>query len=244
MEVFSDIRFLSLLGFGFLLGLKHALDIDHIVAVSTIVSERKSFFRSTIIGTLWGIGHTAALLVVGTLVLYFDIQVSETVAAWMELGVACVLIGLGIHLLVKIRRGAVLHVHVHQHHQHLHFHPHIHEPSRENDFQNENHHNTNVGKKPLLVGVVHGLAGSAAIMLIVLTSISSQFVGLLYIMIFGIGSIVGMAVVSIVVSIPVFFASKHANIMKRVQIGAAMLSIIVGLLLGGKIAFSLSQSIL
>lgn len=123
-----DGMILTAIGVGFVLGLRHALDPDHIVAVSTIVSECKSFRRSSLVGTFWGLGHTLSLLLVGVAVVSFKLNLSERVAAWMEFAVALMLVVLGINAVVNAIRGWKLHVHTHEHDGQKHVHLHVHRP--------------------------------------------------------------------------------------------------------------------
>src|SRR5262249_17919018 len=142
---------------------------------STIVSERKGFWSSSIVGAVWGLGHTASLVIVGLIVVAFHVQIPSLVANLMEFGVALMLISLGANVLWKIHKGAKFHIHTHVHHHHLHVHPHLHEESPEMvDDHVSTHHQAGVGKKPFFVGMVHGMAGSAALMLVVLATISSR----------------------------------------------------------------------
>lgn len=220
---------ISILGLGFVLGLKHAVDADHLIAVSTIVSERKGFWSSSIVGTLWGIGHTASLLTVGLVVVAFHVQIPDTLAQAMEFSVALMLILLGSNVLWKMRNGATLHVHAHDHGGRVHVHPHLHErPDGDNGGAVHQHH-AKVGKKPFFVGMVHGLAGSAALMLVVLSTISSQAVGLMYIAIFGTGSIGGMFLMSFLIGLPFTFTSKYERLNKIVRTSAGILSVIFGM---------------
>jgi len=175
---------------------------------------------------------------VGILVLFFNIRLPDILIPWFECSVALLLIGLGIHLLWKIRHGAVLHSHVHYHHQHLHVHPHIHESTSEHRHEELSHHDVKVTKKPLFIGVMHGLAGSASLMLMILSSIPSRIIGVLYIVIFGIGSIAGMALISTMISIPFSLAHTHSTLLKAIQVCAAVMSILVGILLTSQIAFA------
>jgi high-affinity nickel permease len=238
MESFASTQILFLLGLGFLLGLKHALDIDHIVTVSMIVSEKKGLLRSIVVGITWGLGHTGALLVVGIVVLFFNIHIPDVVIPWIELAVALVLIILGIRLLIKIRHGAVLHMHVHQHQHHFHLHPHIHETLDEHRHEDSNHHTVAVNRKPFFIGILHGLAGSGALMIVILTSIPSRLIGILYITVFGFGSVIGMALISMALNIPFSLATKHPKVMKSIQASAALLSILVGIGLTAQIVFA------
>ncbi len=152
------------------------------------MSERKSLWSSAIVGGIWGLGHTISLLVVGVFVLLLDFQVTEQIENMLELGVGVMLIFLGLNVIQKIARGGTFHFHTHEHAQHVHTHPHLHTDSPEAD-EPHTHHGLSFSPRPLVIGLVHGLAGSAALMLLVLPTIESRAVGLLYIIVFGIGSI-------------------------------------------------------
>lgn len=190
---------LATLGLGFLLGLKHATEADHLAAVSTIVSEKRSLWHSAAVGALWGAGHTVSLFVAGVFVLYLGVVIPERVANILELAVAIMIVLLGMRL---------LHLHVHSHTHGGKSHVHIH-------FQNETHtegaHTGLTGWRPLLIGIVHGLAGSAALTLLVLTQVVRSGgvpLGLAYLAIFGIGSIGGMLVMSTLIGLPFSFGIR------------------------------------
>jgi ABC-type nickel/cobalt efflux system permease component RcnA len=229
---------LGALGLGFVLGLKHALDADHIVAVSTIVSEHRSLARSSLIGTFWGIGHTASLLMVGLLVIGLRLTIPDRVALSLEFCVAVMLIILGANLLRKSIHFK-LHAHAHAHpsddlaeqHAHLHVHaPGVH--------HHEAHRLLAGAKRPLLVGMMHGLAGSAALMLLVLTSIPSPLLGLAYIGVFGVGSIVGMLIMSSVIGLPfVWTARRFGRLNQGIKVTAGVFSTAFGLFLAWQIGF-------
>ncbi len=225
---------LSILGLGFVLGLKHALDADHLVAVSTIVSERKGFWSSSIVGALWGLGHTASLLIVGLIVIAFHFQIPDKIAMGMEFSVALMLIILGANVLWKIKKGTTFHVHTHEHNHHLHVHPHLHEHAHEQS----HHHTAKVGKKPFFVGMVHGMAGSAALMLVVLATISSRALALLYIAIFGIGSVGGMFLMSALIGLPFSITSKHDRLNSIIRTSAGIISVCFGLFYAWQIGIS------
>jgi hypothetical protein len=216
---------LSTLGLGFVLGLKHALDADHLVAVSTIVNERKGFWSSSIVGAFWGLGHTASLLIVGLIVIALHFEIPEKIAAGMEFMVAVMLVALGANVLWKIKRGATLHLHAHEHHHFSHVHPHLHEPGKDHSHE----HVPAVGRKPFLVGMMHGMAGSAALMLVVLATIPSKMLALLYIGIFGFGSVGGMFVMSALIGLPFSFASKHDRVNRIIRASAGIVSVCFGL---------------
>ena len=191
---------LSLLGLGFVLGLKHALDADHLAAVSTIATEKRSLLSSSLIGIWWGLGHTISLLIAGVLVMLLHVQIGPRTEMALEFCVGIMLIVLGANALRKLIRGGRVHVHAHEHEGHWHVHPHIHEQAK-HDVPHA-HHGLKVGARPLLIGMIHGMAGSAALTLLVLATISSTLVGFLYIAIFGVGSIGGMAIMSALFALP------------------------------------------
>jgi ABC-type nickel/cobalt efflux system permease component RcnA len=210
---------ISILFFGFLIGLKHAVEADHLAAVSTIVTERKSLFSSALVGGIWGLGHTIALLAVGVLVLLLDFQISERAESILELGVGIMLVFLGLNVMVKIIRGGKLHFHAHEHGGHAHVHPHLHDAHRGGGGEHKHsaaephtHHDFSLSPRPLFIGLIHGLAGSAGLMLLVLPTIESRAVGLLYIVVFGVGSIIGMMLMSLLVSVPLQFTALRFNL--------------------------------
>ncbi len=217
---------ISILGLGLVLGLKHALDADHLVAVSTIVSERKGFWSSSIVGVLWGLGHTASLLVVGLIVIAFHFRIPDAIATMMEFGVALMLILLGVNVLWKIGKGATLHVHAHEHGHHVHVHPHLHEQAANGP---HHHHSLTIGKKPFFVGVVHGMAGSAALMILVLATISSHTLAVMYIAIFGIGSVGGMFLMSLLIGLPFSFTARRERFNTVARTSAGILGVCYGI---------------
>ncbi len=190
---------------GGILGIKHAFEPDHIVAVSTIVTQTKNLSKGAVAGIFWGIGHTATLFLVGSTVLIFKLTIPVKLALSVEFGVGVLLVILGaLTLLSWFKKKA--HYHAHEpHNSEGHFHTH---ESRDDHLHN---HEFKPQFKTLLIGVVHGLAGSAALVLLVLTTIDSVLGGLTYIFIFGIGSIVGMLLVSAVISLPLVFSTKRFN---------------------------------
>jgi nickel/cobalt exporter len=232
-QSFASLGAFALLGLGLIFGLKHATEADHIVAVSTIVSEQRNIFRAGLVGGLWGIGHTISLLVVGAIVLVLRIAISTRVAGWLEFGIALMIIGLGINALVRaLRHRNDVHVHQHSHDWTTHAHIHFHEEGEEHlePVKPHSHRVSRIGVKPLLVGAAHGLAGSAALTLLVLTQIESVALGLLYLAIFGIGSVVGMLLMSSLVGLPfVLSARRLSGVSNGLQTAAGAVSIAFGL---------------
>jgi ABC-type nickel/cobalt efflux system permease component RcnA len=222
----------SVLGLGLVFGLKHAMEADHLAAVSTIVSERKSLLSSTLVGGLWGVGHTISLLIAGVMVILLHIEIGERLAMALEFCVALMLITLGVNAINKLRRGGRLHLHSHEHGGRPHVHPHLHENAKASEPP------TRVGTRPLVVGMIHGLAGSAALMLLVLSTIPSPLVGMVYIIVFGLGSIGGMMLMSALVGLPLRLTATRflrANIAVRGV--AAVFSLGFGLFMVYQIGF-------
>lgn len=205
---------LALLGLGFVFGLKHATEVDHVVAVSTIVSEQRNVLRSALVGGLWGVGHTASLVVVGGVVLALRVAIPERVSNWLEFCVALMIIGLGATAFVRALRGrADVHIHRHSHdgltHAHIHFHEHG--TGHAGVGASHSHAVSGVGIKPFLVGAMHGLAGSAALTLLVLTQIKSAALGLAYLAVFGLGSILGMLLMSGLIGLPFALSARRLS---------------------------------
>jgi len=225
----------ALLGLGLIFGLKHAMEVDHVVAVSTIVSEHRNLFRATLVGALWGLGHTVSLVVVGTLVLIFRIAIPPALANWLEFGVALMIIALGGLAVWRVfRRRADVHVHRHSHdgdsHVHIHFHEHGTEHNRViPKATSHSHAISQVGFKPLLVGAMHGLAGSAALTLLILTKIQSVSLGLIYLLLFGVGSTVGMLLMSGLIGLPFALSARRlTGFNSGLQTVAGVISIAFG----------------
>jgi ABC-type nickel/cobalt efflux system permease component RcnA len=232
----------ALLGLAF--GLKHATEVDHVVAVSTIVSEHRNVLRSALVGGLWGAGHTASLIIVGAVVLVFRVTIPMPVADWLEFGVALMIIALGVLAVRRVLRNRPdVHLHRHSHNGHSHMHIHFHQQGTEHETANaldqlkesatqasHSHAISQVGFKPVLVGAMHGLAGSAALTLLVLTQVQSVSLGLLYLGLFGIGSTLGMLLMSGLIGLPFAISGRRlASLNCGLQTAAGCLSVAFGL---------------
>lgn len=220
----------GVMALGFFLGLKHATEADHLAAVSTIVSERKSLWSSALIGGIWGLGHTISLALAGIFVLLLNFQISEKTERILEFCVGMMLLLLGLNVLRKIVQGGNIHFHSHEHGTREHVHPHLHEKAKADE--TNSHHGFKFSPRALLIGMVHGLAGSAALMLLVIPTIESPTLGLLYILIFGIGSIGGMMLMSFLVGLPFHLtASRFNRFNNLLQGGAGLVSMVIGLMI-------------
>ena len=237
----TSLYFALLLGFG--LGVKHATDADHLVAVTTIVSEQRSLRGSAWVGLLWGIGHSASLLFAGLLVILLNVTIPASLAHALEFTVALMIVLLGGRLLYTLlRRGRRVHTHPHVHdgfaHAHIHFHEeddaHAVSNAVREPFEPSHHHAARfTGWRSMVVGVVHGLAGSAAVTLLVLSEVvsgGSRALGMAYLLVFGVGSIGGMVLMSTVISLPLVFTTRRAeSLTQPVQFAVALLSIGFGM---------------
>jgi ABC-type nickel/cobalt efflux system permease component RcnA len=222
----------TVLAVGLVVGLKHATEVDHVVAVSTIVSEHRNVWRSTLVGAMWGAGHTASLLITGAIVFSLRIAIPEQVSTWLEFCVALMIIGLGAAGLWRaLRPRGDVHVHEHSHGGVSHVHVHFHESeTRHHAARPHTHAVSAVGLKPVLIGVVHGLAGSGALTLLVMTQIQSPWAGFFYLAIFGLGSIVGMILMSGLIGLPFALTARNVGrVHRHLQTTAAGLSIAFGL---------------
>jgi high-affinity nickel-transport protein len=187
-----------------LLGMRHATDADHIVAVSTIACRERSVWRAAAVGALWGLGHSLTILVVGGVILAFKITLTPTIGLSLELTVALMLIVLGVLNLSNVQwaPGPLASV------------------------------------RPFVVGVVHGLAGSAAVTLLVLPLIENIWWAAWYLLVFGVGTIAGMAVITFAMAAPAMLLSARIDGVRRgVRLAAGVVSVVFGTYLGYRIGF-------
>lgn len=245
-------QLVALAGFGFLLGMRHATDADHVIAVTTILNRSRRFMHGTVIGAIWGLGHTITVLVVGIAIIAFGVVIPAPVGLAMEFAVALMLILLGVLSLTGAMRWLVerftppapLHGHSHEHlhaHEeeadvHAHGHAHLHG------------HGTDPGLlatfgwfqlgRPLLVGLVHGLAGSAAVAFLVLTDLAVRDTGqaIIYLLIFCAGVAAGMAILTTVIGLPFLVSRARSERINRwLTIGSGVLSLAFGVYLAYQI---------
>ncbi len=250
----------AILAIGFFLGMRHATDPDHVIAVSTIVSRERSLSKAALIGALWGLGHTITIVLVGTAIVLFNVVIPPRLGLTMEFAVGLMLILLGILNLTGISKWlsekfspahphiSGEHVHLHEHDSHVHYHWHSHAPASE-------HHADSLAEprwisnpfsrlglfhslRPLVVGLVHGLAGSAAVALLVLSTIHNPRWGVFYLLVFGIGTIAGMMLITAALALPFSFAGSRFGWLNRSLImGSGLLSLGFGLFITYQIGF-------
>ena len=239
-EQLAEMGLIAALALGVLLGLKHSLDPDHVVAVSTIVGEYRNPLKSFWVGISWGLGHTTTLFLIGIFIIALRLTIPDRMALLLEFGVGIMLVGLGTQVVYGFRKKKV-HQHGHEHEEagHQHYHSHSQKPDPE-----EGHHGeTGIGKpflrkKSFLIGTVHGVAGSAALTLLILASIESSIAGLIYILLFGLGSVFSMGVMTILISVPfVASANRVPRFNRAIQFAAGAFSIVFGGFLMYQIGF-------
>jgi high-affinity nickel-transport protein len=247
---------LTVVGLGFVLGMRHATDPDHVIAVTTIVSRQREGLRAAYTGVAWGIGHTLTILAVGAPIILLNLVIPPRVALSMELVVAVMLIGLGLAnqasalrpLIRRTGRGhQTVHSHAHSHGDYVHSHPHAHEP----EIHPHRAEDTPLARldrglgrnavyrfvRPLLVGVVHGLAGSAAATLLVLAVIPDPVWAVGYLLIFGLGTIAGMMVITMSLAATFRYAeAKHAGLAAQLKFATGVISVVFGLVLAYQIS--------
>ena len=225
------------LALGFVLGLRHALDADHVAAVATFATEERNLLRSSLIGAWWGAGHTAALLVFGSILVALRLAVTPRLGQFLEFGVGCMLVLLGMNVLRKLAKDSAIHAHTHEHDgtRHTHLHVHLGDKGHAHTHQ---HHVLRVGGKPFVVGVVHGLAGTAAVLLLVVGAIPSALLALGTILIFGVGTIGGMMAMSALMSVPLAIAAGRIKSVERgLRFAAGAFSLGFGVFLAWNVGF-------
>jgi ABC-type nickel/cobalt efflux system permease component RcnA len=253
------ISFLSIIVVGFFLGMRHATDPDHVIAVTTIVSRQRNLLKAALTGIVWGIGHTLTIFVVGSAIILFDVVIPARIGLSMEFSVGLMLIVLGAMNIASFVRTArtiapaqeesdVIHSHAHSHGDYVHSHAHGHTPEA-----HSHSHQTprtwldrmfgRIGLyqqlRPLVVGIVHGLAGSAAVALLILTTIRNPRWAMVYLLVFGAGTAGGMMLITMsIASAFNFFGGKNEKFSHWLGLASGLVSLAFGVLLAYQIGFA------
>lgn len=224
---------MTLLSLGFLLGMRHALEADHAAAVASLAIRNDSRSHTLRQGLAWGVGHTITLLAFSSVVLFLGSVIPARFAQGLEFAVGLMLIGLGLDVIRRLRQERV-HVHVHQHQDrqpHIHAHSHK-ETSRPTTPSHDHPHPHGFPYRALLVGLMHGMAGSAALILLTLHATISPGQAVGYILVFGLGSMLGMGLLSLMMAIPLCYSAHsftrvHRGLQTCVGIGTTVLGLAV-----------------
>lgn len=220
----------GILGLGLLLGMQHALEADHIAAVSSIAARRSRVSDIVKHGLTWGLGHTVTLFVFAGAAILLGHAIPESVARPIEGAVGIMLIGLGSHVLWRLWRDRV-HFHRHGHADGtVHFHAHSHAGDTVPHARTAHVHEHGFRWRTLFVGLMHGMAGSAALLVLAATQAPSPAAGLGYVALFGIGSMIGMGLLSAVIAVPLTVSARFLTAANHVLQGAVgTVTIAVGL---------------
>jgi High-affinity nickel-transport protein len=250
---------LTVIGVGFLLGIRHATDPDHVIAVTTIVSRQRSIRHAGLIGILWGLGHTITILLVGAAIILYNVVIPPRMGLSMELAVGLMLVFLGVMNLTGVTQWVtdrftplhngrgILHSHSHRHGENVHTHVHGHGPEAHFHLEQKPQGRVQTALariglyqilRPLAVGIVHGLAGSAAVALLVLTTIREPRWAIVYLLVFGFGTIAGMLLITMIIGAPFAYTGKRfISFHHGLSVASGLISVAFGLFVMVQIGF-------
>lgn len=251
------IGLLSILALGFFLGMRHATDPDHVIAVSTIVSRQRNLRKSALIGVFWGVGHTVTIFFVGAAIILFGLVIPPRIGLSMELSVGLMLVILGVINVVAFVRSMpsrplqpeappeLVHSHYHSHGDYVHTHTHAHHPEQHSHSLEQTpvawldralgKSNLYQPLRPLIIGIVHGLAGSAAVALLVLATIRNPYWAMAYLLVFGVGTIAGMMLITLSIASAFHLVGKNARFSRHLGLASGLISLIFGLVVAYQI---------
>jgi ABC-type nickel/cobalt efflux system permease component RcnA len=252
------IAIFSIIALGFFLGMRHATDPDHVIAVMTIVTRERKLSKSALVGAFWGIGHTLTIFIVGAVIILFNFVIPPRLGLAMELAVAIMLALLGFANLRTFFRGgdvstpysdsgyserhySQIHSHPHSHGDYIHRHAHGHQPEAHPHPADQ----TPLARidrlfagsaayrplRPLAIGIVHGLAGSAAVALLVLATIHSSRWAVLYLLVFGVGTIAGMMLITLSIASGLRLVNAGGNLARKLALASGLVSLGFGMVI-------------
>ena len=226
---------LSVLFLGFVIGLQHALEADHVAAVSSLVcgkSEVKGIARH---GAIWGLGHTLVLVMFGGGVLFLEMTIDDAFANGLEFGVGIMLVALGGNVLTRLWRQKI-HFHAHRHGSgDLHFHAHSHRGDPDPHDLSSHAHGHPGWPRTFVVGLMHGMAGTAALVVLTATTFETPGLGFVFILVFGAGSIIGMVALSAVIAVPISLTARSlTRVNTGIQAAVGLATLAIGVVVIGK----------
>ena len=233
---------LFITGLGLILGMRHSTDADHVVAIATIVSKQRSIRNAAFIGSVWGMGHTITIFIVGSLIILFGVEIPPRVGLSMEFSVAVMLILLGVLNLTGVMQKITRYLTPAMAVRTTAF---AQKPLDSGRTRLERLFENSVGRfglyqcvRPLVIGLVHGLAGSAAVALLVLSTIHDPVWATAYLLIFGSGTMIGMMCMTAAIAVPLTFAgNRFAKLSQYLGIASGMVSLCFGSLLVYQLGF-------
>ena len=218
---------------GLLIGMQHALEADHVAAVSSLCTGTRSVRRIAAHGAVWGLGHSLTLLIFAGAAVFLDLRFGETMAQVLEGVVGVMLILLGGQVLFRLWRDR-FHFHRHRHadgRTHFHIHSHLGENANHDPDHHVHAHASGLPVRTLLVGMVHGLAGSTALVILTASTVQDPVMGLLYVALFGLGSIAGMTVLSSLLAVPLSWTAQAFTWVHRsLQAAVGAATMVLGML--------------
>ncbi len=220
------------LALGFLVGMQHALEADHLVAVGAMAVERGAGTRKLALrGAVWGLGHSTTLFAICTAVILMGLTLTERTAAALEFAVGVMLVLLGLDVLRRMRQRRIhFHLHSHDGRRHIHAHSHAGDSAPHADDPHDHRHPVAFPLRAFVVGLVHGAAGSAGLLALAVAATQDAWTAIGYVAIFGLGSIVGMAALTCAAAWPLGAAERHAVLLHRgLSFGAAALAVFLGI---------------
>ena len=218
-----EVTLLTVLTLGFILGIKHAIEPDHVIAVSTIASQSKKLWNASLAGVFWGIGHTVTLFIIGIILILMKGEIPEKWAMSLEFLVGIMLVYLGVKTILSFKS---IHIHNHQYDGDDHKHVHSHQNSGEHKHKHQHQNVTYL--ESMLIGLVHGLAGSGAMVLLTMSTVKSIGEAAIYILIFGAGTVIGMLFFTTIIGIPFVLSKKSKTISRPLGIVTGVISTVFG----------------
>ncbi|MFC4801337.1 sulfite exporter TauE/SafE family protein [Neobacillus sp. GCM10023253] len=220
-----DVTLLSVLALGLILGIKHAIEPDHVIAVSTIASQSKKLWQASLAGVFWGIGHTVTLFIVGIIVILMKGEIPEKWAMSLEFLVGIMLVFLGIKTIISFKN---IHIHSHKHDGDVEEHKHVHSHINSGKHNHQHKHKKVTYLGSTVIGLVHGLAGSGAMILLTMSTVKSVGEAAVYILIFGLGTVIGMLFFTTIIGIPFVLSKKRTSISGSLGLFTGVISTIFG----------------